>query len=573
MVRIPIPYIRNVHIDTHILPFVTQFEIFQNTGNVRPLLEHILGNTRTDRGAVTNRLLRKTLTTFGLVRVTGHGRGAQYSPGPVLQDFLIATGDNGRRNAIVRHVILSGGWALLYVLQRGQSLGTPLGEVSDLREYYSQAFEYSVNENNTYTDTRRFYRDTGVLDADNVTVDIALIREISGFDLDDISSFSRLSDFSQHFVCALLALGSVSTETARLTREPPGIHDYIRDTLGYTDYNQNLVLQNARANIDFQRFVSFYKNIDGLDDMSYKDIVKLMREHDISTDGTGTGRTDRIRRVKYSKPSIGSGNWYYHLASNEEGLNAFLASELPKRLIGFDETVLDDILTPLETHLRRVLRINVTAPEKAQHLEALGAHLLFRYGLRNIKKRDRTNLGEIDVKAIREAPQFSQWAVQCKHQWKSGQNPKPMGVRDMASELALAEQSSVDTVLILSMGGITTEAQGLRYRWMTSKPMSILVMDGTFLQTLKDTEDKDRQNILEKWLTDSMEEVQRIRSAVAAPERIWGDMMVEWHLGNTEHTSETAIEEVIESMDGFDLLSRHLREAFEEAWNRRMMEN
>ena len=123
------------------------------------------------------------------------------------------------------------------------------------------------------------------------------------------------------------------------------------------------------------------------------------------------------------------------------------------------------------------------------------------------------------------------------------------------------------------MGGITTEAQGLRYRWMTSKPMSILVMDGTFLQTLKDTEDKARQNILEKWLTDSMEEVQRIRSAVAAPERIWGDMMVEWHLGNTEHTSETAIEEVIESMDGFDLLSRHLREAFEEAWNRRMMEN
>ena len=567
MVRIPIPFIRNVHINTHVLPFVTQFQTFQETNEIQPLLEHISGNTTgTSRGT-----LRQSLTTFGLVRVTGYGTGAQYSPGPVLQDFLIAVDDNGRRNAIVRHVIIhSGGWALLYVLQRGQSLGTPLSNVSDLREYYSQAFEYSSNNNNTYTDIRRLYQDTGVLDDDGITVDIALIREISGFDLNDISSFSRLSNFSQHFVSALLALGALSTETARHVREPPRIHDFIRNTLGYTDYNQNIALQNARANIDFQRFVSFYKNIDGLDDMSFAGVVALMREHDISTDGTGTGKTDRIRRVKYSNPSIGSGDWYYHLASDEEGLNAFLASELPKRLIGFDETVLDDILTPLETHLGRVLRNDAMAPE---HLEAFGAHLLFRFGLKNIKKRDRTNLGEIDVKAIREAPQFSQWAVQCKHQWKSGQNPKPMGVRDMASELALAEQSSVDTVLILSMGGISPEAQGLRYRWMTSKPMSILVMEGTFLQKLRDAEDTKRQGMLENWLADAMAEVQRIRSAVAAPERIWGDLMVDWHLRNTEHTSETALDEVIKSMDGFDLLSRHLREAFEEAWNRSQEEN
>ena len=174
MVHIPFPYVHNAHIDDHVLPFIAQFQTFQDTTEILPLLEHILANTHgTSIGT-----LRKTLITFGLVSNTANN----FSPGPVLQDFLTAADDNGRRNAIVRHVILSGGWALLYVLQRGQSLGTPLTIVSDLREYYSQAFEYSVNENNTYTDTRRFYQDTGVLDGDGITVDIALIREISGFD-------------------------------------------------------------------------------------------------------------------------------------------------------------------------------------------------------------------------------------------------------------------------------------------------------------------------------------------------------------------------------------------------------
>ncbi len=118
MVRIPIPYIRNVLISTHVLPFVTQFQTFQETNEIQPLLEHISEDTTgTSIGT-----LRKTLITFGLVSNTANN----FSPGPVLQDFLTAADDNGRRNAIVRHVILSGGWALLYVLQRGQSLGTPL---------------------------------------------------------------------------------------------------------------------------------------------------------------------------------------------------------------------------------------------------------------------------------------------------------------------------------------------------------------------------------------------------------------------------------------------------------------